>query len=226
MPLPVIIKEAAKLVMRNERRKALRRIAKMEAKKAAATSATAKTRIQGQITELTKRVEATRTYSKETGKKIRSASEVQANLAKLAQTNVEYEGYVTRSFARQNMATQVELNRASVGLESRYNVAQVHAFYRATQKAWEGVPSEDRNQAIMNYYGYNTLEEAVEDVLSQSRNQDIAKAINIIKGIGGPYTDEEKQWAIATLSSDDDLLRYLPGGEGSVPAENFYAPMG
>lgn len=69
---------------------------------------------------------------------------------------------------RRNLAsTQKQLNLASVGLPSIYTKAEVKIFYRATQNAWqrEGVDFHYRNQAILEYYGYESLSELVSDVL-------------------------------------------------------------
>ena len=69
---------------------------------------------------------------------------------------------------RRNLAsTQTQLNAASVGAASTYTQEQVRIFYRATQSAWQrpGVSLKDRNQAILEYYGYENLSELVSDVL-------------------------------------------------------------
>lgn len=72
---------------------------------------------------------------------------------------------------RRNLAsTQTQLNAASVGAASMYTQEQVRIFYRATQAAWQrpGVKLQDRNQAILEYYGYENLSQLVSDVLTMN----------------------------------------------------------
>ena len=73
---------------------------------------------------------------------------------------------------RRNLAsTQKQLNLASVDLPSIYTKAEVKIFYRATQNAWqrEGVDFHYRNEAILEYYGYESLSELVSDVLAMNQ---------------------------------------------------------
>ena len=73
---------------------------------------------------------------------------------------------------RRNLeSTQRQLNLASVDLPSVYTKAEVKIFYRATQNAWqrEGVDFHYRNEAILEYYGYESLSEAVSDVLAMNQ---------------------------------------------------------
>ena len=53
-----------------------------------------------------------------------------------------------------------EINQASSGGTSRYSKEETKIFYAATKRAWEGKPQGTWNEAIMEYYGVDTLEEA------------------------------------------------------------------
>lgn len=65
--------------------------------------------------------------------------------------------------------------QASVGGVSTVSKEEVKIFYGATQKAWEGLPIEKRNQAIKDYFGVETLEEAWEKVFETESAQNALK---------------------------------------------------
>lgn len=80
----------------------------------------------------------------------------------------------TSNVARSNFLTTQELNRAEyhdfIGpTQSSFTREEVSIFYRATQRAWEGLPSTaDRNKAILEYYGETNLNKFVREVLSKN----------------------------------------------------------
>lgn len=80
----------------------------------------------------------------------------------------------TSNTARSNFLTAQELNRAEyhdfIGpTQSSFTREEVSIFYRATQRAWEGLPSTaDRNKAILEYYGETDLNRFVREVLSKN----------------------------------------------------------
>lgn len=174
----------------NERAKASRRINALQKQLAGAQSPQARIKLQGRITQYQNAIEATRMYSSETGKRVRNRAEIATNLEQLTRINNANSGLV-RSQKKANQATQIEINRASVGIESKYTEEQVHYFYRETMKAWQNAPAEQRNEAILNYYGERNL-------------------ANLFEQITGPEDARQTMWAIETLknpeSSDDDKL--------------------
>lgn len=81
----------------------------------------------------------------------------------------------TSNRERNNFLTQQELNRAEyhdfIGpVQSTFTREEVSIFYRATQRAWEGLPSTaNRNKAILEYFGRTNLDEFVREVLEINR---------------------------------------------------------
>ena len=81
----------------------------------------------------------------------------------------------TSNQQRKNFLTTQELNRAMsynfIGpTQSEFTKEEVGIFYRATQEAWEGLPtSADRNRAILEYYGQTDLRAFVKEVLAQNK---------------------------------------------------------
>ena len=63
--------------------------------------------------------------------------------------------------------------QASIGGVSKFSKEQVKIFYGATQKLWEGLPIEKRNEAIKNKLGVDTLEEAWDLIYSKEEVQEL-----------------------------------------------------
>lgn len=191
--------------VRNERRKAQRRIASLSKKLGETKNSRAKTRIRKEIKILKRGVELSRTYDAKTGKKIRSQKQVAKNMNKLIEINERTEQYV-HGQKRINKAMQTEINRASVGKSSLYKQSEVHIFYRATQNAWmnKKIPPNMRNEAILKHYGKENLQDFFEEVINNDRNKKVQKAMEIINNPNGDYTDEERQEAFAALFDNDD----------------------
>jgi hypothetical protein len=138
-----------------------------------------------------------------------------------------------RSFeVRMNMASNQRIKGSkqstvrTAGEEmSGLTKTQVQIFYRATQKAWQNVPVEQRNEAILKYYHQRDLEMFFNKVLSEQRNKDVEKANEILAN-PEDYTDAEKKWAYETIQDNDDEFRYVPVVSGAVSAEvSPVAPM-
>lgn len=196
--------------VRNERRKAQRRIASLSKKLGETKNSRAKTRIRKEIKILKRGVELSRTYDTETGKKIRSQKQVAKNLNKLIERNERTEQYV-HGQKRINKAMQTEINRASVGKSSLYKQSEVHIFYRATQDAWINETNiKMRNEAILKYYGKENLQDFFEEVINNDRNKKVQKAMEIINNPNGDYTDEERQEAFTALFDNDDDFQISP----------------
>lgn len=71
-----------------------------------------------------------------------------------------YERKDRASIARKNDMMRYEINQASSGGTSKYSKEETKIFYAATKRAWEGKPQGTWNEAIIEYYGVDTLEEA------------------------------------------------------------------
>ena len=71
-----------------------------------------------------------------------------------------YERKDRASIVRKNDMMRYEINQASSGGTSKYSKEETKIFYAATKRAWEGKPQGTWNEAIMEYYGVDTLEEA------------------------------------------------------------------
>lgn len=190
--------------VRNERRKAQRRIASLSKKLGETKNSRTKTRIRKEIKDLKRGVELSRVYDVKTGKKIRSQKQVAKNLNKLIERNERTEQYV-HGQKRINKAMQTEINRASVGKSSIYKQSEVHIFYRATQDAWiNELNPKMRNEAILKYYGKENLQDFFEEVINNDRNKKVQKAMEIINNPNGDYTDEERQESFAALFDNND----------------------
>ena len=222
---------------RNARDKAQRRIADLKAQLNDTTNANIKSRIRKDIKRIQRAISNTRTYSTKTGKRMHTSKQVARGIEKLSSLLEEFPLKVPRqknkSFeVRMNMASNQRIQgpsqnaKRTVGEEiSGLTKAQVQIFYRATQKAWQNVPVEQRNEAILKYYHQRDLEKLFNDVLSGQRNKDVEKANEILAN-PDDYTDAEKKWAYETIQDNDDEFRYVSAVSGAVSAEvSPVAPM-
>lgn len=120
----------------------------------------------------------------------------------------------TSNQQRKNYLTAQELNRAMsyhfIGpTQSRYTREEVSIFYRATQEAWEGLPSTaDRNRAIMKYYGVSDLEEFVGIVLN-ANEQAVSKAHEVPTAEYASPEDLPQEEDISNRSPSDMWLDYV-----------------
>lgn len=85
------------------------------------------------------------------------------------------------SLARSNAVFQQQVNAASgnrpsvlsdaglsEGAALRYKDLQTNIFYASTKGIWRNVPVDRRNEAIMAYYGFDSLQDAFDYVMSQN----------------------------------------------------------
>ena len=218
---------------RNEVRKAQRRISALQQQLTIAQSPAAQQRLQSQIDRYNSEIEATRTYSSETGKKIRTKAEVQQNIESLSRMNEQNANLVGGSAkARQlraNKATEKMINMASsrkTEEASPYTRTQVQIFYRATQEAWQNSSLENRNQAILNYYGMTSLQEVFEQVTGDQRNKDVQRANEIVNN-PQDYSEEDRKWAFNVIQDNEDEYQISPEKGAGLPASDVspVAPM-
>lgn len=79
---------------------------------------------------------------------------------------------------RKNEMFTRDINQASIGGVSTKSKEEVKIFYGATKNVWGGMDITKRHQAIMDYFGVDTLEEAWDIVFS---NPDVQKALEKAK---------------------------------------------
>lgn len=56
----------------------------------------------------------------------------------------------------------------SEGAALRYKDLQTNIFYASTKSIWRNAPVERRNEAIMSYYGFDSLQDAFDYVMSEN----------------------------------------------------------
>lgn len=212
--------------LRNERRKAQRRINSMQKSLNKTKSEGARKLLERRISNLQNAIDATRTYSKETGKKIqRTKLEAEHAMSYLRSLNKISESYV-QSNARQNKATEIEIRRAGHG--GMYTKREVQLFYKETMSAWnrDDVPTNKRNEAILESYGERNLADLFDKIVNSGKVQELEKARRIIQSPSN-YTSDERRWAYEVLSDNEDSYIVSPNSrEGAqvnyIPVE---APM-
>ena len=191
-----------------------------------ASSATYRDKIQRDITRMQEAMEGTRSYSTETGKRIRTAAQVARGIETLRDT---IDSFPLRGIKKRNSSFAMRLNMANsksfqgptrnpertLGEEmAGITSSQVKVFFRATQSAWDKpkVPMERRIEAIIDKYGEKVgtsdLQTIFDYVLSDQRNADVAKAKDIVAN-PDKYTDGEKEWAYDVLADNDAEVRYM-----------------
>lgn len=193
--------------VKNARRQANTRIKRLTKDLQAATSAKAKANITRKIEQFRDALESVRTYSSATGKRVRTSAQVAENLKNLQQLNFS-ENVLVRGTRRANEATKVEINKASVGMPSIYSETQVKIFYRETMKAWQNVPIEKRNEAIMKYYGEKNLSKLFEEVTRDEKAQEWQWALEVAKN--PEASDEDKKRAFEIIKDNQDEFVVSP----------------
>lgn len=163
-------------------------------------------RFERKISELREAQFATRQRTRE-GRIIegRTRLTLSAALEKLKGLNRMLDQFIG-SARRANKITQSEINAASEGLESsQYTEAEVKVFYRATQKAWNrpDVDISQRNEAILEYYGYSRLSVIMDEVLQQNIAALRAAKLNPFKGMTQEQ-QEEYETALQSQGSDTE----------------------
>lgn len=121
--------------------------------------------IQAQINKIKDYI--TGTYQKVKGKTVRSANQVQANLKQLE--------VITPSVStqRRNILAMYEISHAYEGFigprTRNYSEGEMHVFFAATIRAWQGLPKEQRGRAIMEYYNVSDLTAFIDKVIKENR---------------------------------------------------------
>lgn len=212
---------------RNARDRAQNRIDDLKRSLKDTTSESVRSLIKKDIKRIQRAVSNTRTYSTKTGKRMHTSKQVERGIEKLSRILEEFPLKVPH---QRNKSFEIRINQASsrriqgpsrnpertVGEEmAGITYDQVRIFYRATQKAWENLPIEQRNKAILKYYHQRDLENFFNKVLSEQRNKDVKKANEILAN-PEDYTDAEKKWAYETIQDNDDEFRYIPTVTGAV----------
>ena len=230
---------------RNLRRKAERRIAALNKQIKEASNNNVKEHLQKSIERMHEAIQGTRTYSKETGKRIRTAAQVKAGMKALEEL-VDNIPLLSIGVKKRNRAFTMRINMASnksfqgptrnpektLGEEmAGITSDEVQAFYRATQRVWDkpNIDVENRNDAIISHYkkdvGTSDLQTIFEWVLSEQRTQDVLKAKKIIDNPEA-YTDAEQKWAYDILADNEAAIRYLPAVNAAAVADlSPVAPM-
>ena len=172
-------------VARNLRRQIDSRILRAQQIKSAAKSEFIEQSYEKKIARLEDAKKATYIVTQnDEGKRItRSDAEITKGIQKAAE-ELMHSRYITQRGHRNLASTQAQLNAASTNAVSEYTKSEVRIFYRATQKAWQrkGVDVRSRNQAILEYYGYENLSELVSDVLTLNQEAvDRAKKLEMEK---------------------------------------------
>lgn len=200
---------------KNARRQAERRIAELGRQYNAATTEQSREQIQARINDINSAISETRMYSG--GKKIigRTTAQREAAVARLEDINRGID-LPTYSLVRSSN----DVFRRNVTIASRGEAtdamteSEVRAFWRATQKAWEGKGSvKDRYKNIQKYYGTDDLQ-FIFEVLTYA-NADKIQILDKVRN-RERLTIEEKQMLQEMMREDDDLeKRYLPNNETS-----------
>lgn len=120
----------------------------------------------------------------------------------------------TSNRERSNFLTQQELNRAEyhdfIGpVQSTFTREEVSIFYRATQRAWEGLPSTvNRNKAILEYFGRTDLNAFVREVLEINRKA-VEKSEQQPSSLYDRPEDIEDEEARQNRLQSPDFLAYV-----------------
>lgn len=202
---------------RNARRVAQRRIAGLMERMQSTTSAAGRARLTARISSLESAIEATQVYDKLTGKQVRTAEEAAAATASLKALNEQTASYARGSRQAAANKARNETTAGMIGVSSLswnaivpkpYTNAQVKLFYSLTQDIWNkpGVSMEQRNQAIMDYYGANSLQEVFDELTGSKTAREVIDAVEVMLSQmidPGSVTEEQLQWADEVLSRQD-----------------------
>lgn len=208
--------------LRNERRKAQRRINSMQKSLAKTKSEGARALLERRISNLQNAIDATRTYSKDTGKKIqRTKLEAEHAMSYLRSVNKASDSYV-QSNRMKNKATEIEIRRAGHG--GMYTKREVQLFYKETMSAWnrDDVPTNKRNEAILEAYGERNLADLFDKIVNDGKVQELERAREIIQS-PQTYTNEQRRWAYEVLSDNED--EYIVSPNSRKGAQVNYIPV-
>lgn len=156
--------------------------------------------LQLQINELKEGIKST--YQKVAGKRVRSATEVSQNLRKLE----SYSPSVQTQ--RRNIQASRELSNATKPENagtSKYSEGDVHIFFAATIRAWQGKPNSERMQSIMEYYHVSDLGAFIDYVLEQNK---LARDIYSGDVAVDDITDDSELYQEASKKDSADKEKY------------------
>ena len=146
-----------------ERAKAKARIQKLEV----SVQANSK-EAQSMIAELNKMIKGT--Y-------LKNNPDAAKNIQKLSQYNTRIRKKVTeykKAKKISNVVFKNEMRLARKKASSIYTAGEMHVFYKATKIAWEGKNPKMRDEAIMEYYGMDNLNDIFEKVMENEKNRKAA----------------------------------------------------
>ena len=144
-----------------------------------------------------------------------SESEIKGNINFLKSTSTKQtlfggenriQNYMTMK--QLNLATKSQSALDEMSNPSIYSTAQAKIFFRATQSIWQGTEG-NRYQAIMKYFGVNSLSEAVDIVM---KHPNVQTALAIESGEYNPNADlDEEQLAYYenALQRDSDQQKEI-----------------
>lgn len=183
------------------RRRAQRKINRLEKqKKETGIGTRTAMNLQLQINELKEGIKST--YQKVAGKRVRSAAEVVQNLRKLE----SYSPSVQTQ--RRNIQASRELSNATKPENagtSKYSEGDVHIFFAATIRAWQGKPASERMQSIMEYYHVSDLGAFIDYVLEQNK---LAREIYSGDVAAADVTDDSELYQEAAKKDSADKEKY------------------
>lgn len=210
-------------IARNIRRQADTRLAQLESMAASAKNEFVRQGIQQRINLIQEAKEGTY-INNASGKRIagRTEADRRASLQKLA-SQLASTRYATAKGRRNLASTEMQLNLASVKEESSlFTEAEARIVYAATTNAWarEGISTSERNEAMLEYYGYESFSELVADILAIN-----VKAVEKSKRRPKERLTEEQKEALGegdvkeAQGSPDYLRDVIPMPEPSGLAE-------
>lgn len=207
---------------KNARRQAERRIAELDRQYYAATTEQSRRQIQARINDINEAISETRMYSG--GKKIagRTTAQREAAVARLEDINRSVELPRYSSIRRSNDVFKRNVNLASKGEATDVmSENELRAFWRATQKAWEGKGSvKDRYREIQQYYGTNDLQLIFDVIMEENAGK--VMLLNRLKG-HERLTGEEKEMLQQLMREDDDLEKRYRANDDRSPIVGLVA---
>lgn len=213
---------------KNVRRRMQRKISNAEKQLAGIQdkSSIKASQLKQNIRTWSKAVESTYMYDRKTGKRRSdySAEKRQAAIENLSKIEREASAFASPVQNRKiSKATQIELNKASIGAPSKYSKAQATIFYQRAKNLWQGAPSiKERNEWIIKKGGFNNLQEAVDYYVDDTSSNvikayDIVSNANAVDEDGNPlYSKEEIEEARRVLYDNADEYQISPPTSGNA----------
>lgn len=153
------------------RKRTRRAIERLEKQRQTTTDMKARHAAAQQLTQLQAQLD--KTYAHKTGNRRYSIEALRAG-RNLREQKVSS----TRELQKSGFNFQKELSKASQGKVSALGergTLKAKIFYRATQNAWQGLPNNQRAQAIMDALGCSSIEEAYNLVMNTPEVREILR---------------------------------------------------